>query len=119
MQSVRNGMLLQIKQGLEAGVIKPTDLTGVWKTEIGIPVRDGTKIRALVYRPESDEPGPLILHFHGGGWCIGFAEMGEGEAAYVCRELGATYVAVDYRKAPEFVFPTAPHDAWDSTKWVS
>jgi len=44
--------------------------------------------------------------------------MGMDDAKYVVSELGGVFIAVGYRKAPEHVFPTAVHDAWDSVKWV-
>jgi acetyl esterase/lipase len=115
----RAGFAVQISQLIQAGLVKSADLTGVRKEEIQIPVRDGAQIRALLYRPEKGAAGPLIVYFHGGGWCIGTPEMSEHVAASSCKQLGATFLSVDYRKAPEYVFPTAPHDAWDTTKWVS
>lgn len=32
---------------------------------------------------------------------------------------GATVVNFSYRLAPEFKFPTAPNDVWDSLKWLA
>jgi acetyl esterase/lipase len=101
---------------LAAGIIKPADFTGVSKTETQIPVRDGTTIRAVVYKPESGEPGPLFIYYHGGSWVVGGPEMGENWFSVLTRQLRFTVVAVDYRMAPEYVFPTAAHDSIDAGK---
>ena len=64
-------------------------------------------------------PKPVIVYFHGGGWVIGDLESHDT----VCRELaarsGATLISVDYRLAPENVFPAAVEDAIAATRWVS
>ncbi|KAF1960844.1 alpha/beta-hydrolase [Byssothecium circinans] len=103
---------------LAAGISKPADFTGVSKKEIEIPVRDGTTIRAVVYKPEASEPGPLFLYYHGGGWVVGEPEAYEAGFSVLTKDLGATVVGVGYRKAPEYVFPTAAHDSIDAAKWV-
>jgi acetyl esterase len=79
-------------------------------------------IALRLYRPEpvrDGKPQPVIVYFHGGGWVIGDLESHDT----VCRELaarsGATLVSVDYRLAPEHVFPAAAEDAIAATKWVS
>ena len=62
---------------------------------------------------------PVIVYFHGGGWVIGDLESHDT----VCRELavrsGSTLISVDYRLAPEHVFPAAADDAIAATKWVA
>lgn len=75
-----------------------------------------------LYRATPLEPGtlqPVIVYFHGGGWVIGDLESHDT----VCRELaarsGATLISVDYRLAPEHVFPAAADDAIAATKWVA
>lgn len=37
----------------------------------------------------------------------------------MCNEANITVVDVDYRMGPEFKFPTATYDCWDTIKWVS
>ncbi|EMR86014.1 putative lipase 2 protein [Botrytis cinerea BcDW1] len=46
---------------------------GLREWEIEIPTRDGSAIPALVYEPtgEAVSERPILLFFHGGGWCIG------------------------------------------------
>jgi acetyl esterase/lipase len=99
----------------------PPDYAGVLKSNISIPVRDGTSINGLVYKPATPpkSPSPLIVLYHGGGWVLGFPEAEEGTALVAVREFGAVVVSVDYRMAPEGPFPVPIEDSWDAVKWVS
>jgi len=97
----------------------PPDYSGVKKSEIQIPMRDGKSIRTVLYQPESGAPGPLVVLYHGGGFCIGFPEMEEGIALEVVRTSGATALSVDYRMAPEHPFPGPTDDSWDALKWAA
>jgi acetyl esterase/lipase len=102
---------------LSAGIVKPVDWTGVSKSEIQIPVRDGSSIRAVVYSPSNVSPGPLLIYFHGGGWTFGWPEAWESGFEVLTKQMGITCVGVAYRLSPEHVFPTAVEDACDSLEW--
>jgi len=103
-----------------AGVIPMPDMTGLNKEEIHIPMRDNGPNHSLVYRPDnSTEPGPLIVLFHGGGWCTGFPELTEIGCVQMAKTFGATVIAAGYRLASANTFPTAPNDAWDVVKWAA
>ena len=74
-----------------------------------------------MYRPLGSSAGavlPALVYFHGGGWVIGDLETHD----VLCRELangaGCAVVAVDYRLAPEFVFPHAVDDCLAATAWL-
>ena len=82
----------------------------------------GGEIKLRMYRATPSEAGvlqPVIVYFHGGGWVIGDLESHDT----VCRELaarsGSTLISVDYRLAPEHVFPAAADDAMAATRWVA
>lgn len=96
------------------------DMTGVHQENIEIPMRDGHKIRGLYVRPsEPKTDGPLLVLYHGGGWVGGVPEYTLIEQVTLAQQAGAASVSVDYRKAPEYRFPYAANDAWDSFKWVN
>ncbi|WP_028221368.1 alpha/beta hydrolase [Paraburkholderia oxyphila] len=75
-----------------------------------IPVR--------IYRPLGEAPAqgwPCVLYLHGGGWVVGGLDSHEFITAPLARDLSAVVVVVDYRLAPEHVFPAAFDDclaAW-------
>ena len=53
---------------------------------------------------------PIVVNFHGGGFCIGGASDDARWARTVVDTTGAIVVSVDYRLAPEHAFPTAVDD---------
>jgi acetyl esterase len=71
-----------------------------------------------LYRPVGEAPAqgwPCVLYIHGGGWVVGGLDSHEFITARMARDLSAVVVAVDYRLAPEHVFPAAFDDclaAW-------
>lgn len=89
---------------------------------VTIPCRDGHAIPARLYKPDRlngmTEPWPVLLYFHGGGYCIGGLDSHDS----LCRSLAAAtpccVLHVAYRLAPEYRFPIAVFDAQDAYRWV-
>lgn len=86
-----------------AAVPLPADVSVTPGDLGGVPV-------VTVETPGND-PSFAILYFHGGGYCLGSAPDSVGLAAEVSRRSGARAISVDYRLAPENVFPAAVDDA--------
>ncbi|MES2842796.1 MAG: alpha/beta hydrolase [Pseudomonadota bacterium] len=82
--------------------------------DLRFATRDGVELRAQLFAPDSEVALPVLLYFHGGGFTVGSVAT----HAALCRHLAhlahCAVVSVDYRLAPEWKFPTAVHDAWDS-----
>jgi acetyl esterase len=81
-----------------------------------------TPIPLRIYRGAGTADGTVLdclLYLHGGGWVVGDLESHDG----VCRRLanlaGCVVVAVDYRLAPENVFPAAVEDAAAALQWIA
>ena len=93
----------------------PVDLDDV--RDVEIPVRDGARIGARLYRHAAGVR-PALLYFHGGGYCVGGLDSHDA----LCRDLalrsGCAVLAAAYRLAPEHRFPTAFEDAVDSHAWL-
>ncbi|RPA74033.1 hypothetical protein BJ508DRAFT_418788 [Ascobolus immersus RN42] len=70
------------------------------------------------YTTTPAEPYPVLVNFHGGGFTIGTATDDSRWATKVVDEVGAVVVSVDYRRAPEFAFPTAVEDGVDAVLWL-
>ncbi|MDF0530277.1 alpha/beta hydrolase fold domain-containing protein [Tsukamurella sp. 8F] len=77
------------------------DAGAVDETVAGVPVR--------VVRPERPRDG-VVLHVHGGGWCLGSHRTQDGRLAAVAEATGRTVVSVGYRMAPESAWPAALAD---------
>lgn len=64
---------------------------------------------ALRFTPENRRPGRLLF-LHGGGYCLGSAQSHKPLVARMSKALGLEAVSLDYRLAPEHVFPCAVED---------
>jgi acetyl esterase len=82
-----------------------------------VPGPDGdTPIR--VYRP-APHTAAVVMYFHGGGWMTGDLDSHDFLVRKLAATTGFTFVAVDYRLAPEHRFPAGLHDCLAATIWVS
>lgn len=61
---------------------------------------------------------PVVINFHGGGFTLGTATDDARWCGTVVNECHAVVISVDYRKAPEYPFPTAVEDGVDAVLWV-
>jgi acetyl esterase len=79
----------------------------------------GGTIALRVYAPVAAS-GPLaaLVYFHGGGFVAGSLESHDGLCRLLAAEGGFKVIAVEYRLAPEHVFPAALEDAVAATQWV-
>ncbi|KAI3731820.1 hypothetical protein L1987_63010 [Smallanthus sonchifolius] len=79
-------------------------------------------LRVRVYLPEAPETGklPIILHFHGGGFCISQADWFMYYNIYtrLARESGAIVVSTYLRLAPEHRLPAAIDDGYSTLLWL-
>jgi acetyl esterase/lipase len=83
------------------------------------PVPRGTTVRrtiiggvpAEVVTAGQHGPGRTVLHFHGGGYCVGSALLARGWAAQLSAQAGCQVILPEYPLAPEHRYPAALHDA--------
>jgi acetyl esterase len=78
----------------------------------GLPVRDedvaGVPVRR--YTPEGAEARPFLLYSHGGGFVVGGLDSHDDVCAELAVATGCEVVSVDYRLAPEHLFPAQIDD---------
>ena len=72
-------------------------------------------IPARVYSPSADAPG-VVVYYHGGGWVVGSVNDWDASVRALAVASGCDVVSVDYRLAPEHVFPAATDDAFDALR---
>ncbi|KAL0536339.1 hypothetical protein IC582_025285 [Cucumis melo] len=97
-------------------------LTGVESKDIIISPE--TPVSARIYRPKpTAEPHklPLLIYFHGGGFCIesAFSPTYHNHLNSLVAEANVIAISVEYRRAPEYPLPIAYEDCWTALKWVA
>lgn len=80
-------------------------------------INDGVKMHYVsptlcLFLPKQDEGKlrPLLVYFHGGGWCFGSINSCAKFCAEVACAANCGVLAVDYRLAPAYPFPAALND---------
>jgi monoterpene epsilon-lactone hydrolase len=78
-------------------------------TMIGEEVVNGVPVE--VVSAVGASPGRIVVHFHGGGYCVGSPGLARSWAAHLSARAGCRVVLPDYRLAPEHPYPAAIDDA--------
>jgi acetyl esterase/lipase len=68
-------------------------------------------VRADVMIGSGTLPERAVVHFHGGGYCVGSARAARPWAAHLSAKVSCQVVMPDYRLAPEHPYPAALDDA--------
>lgn len=88
-----------------------------------IPSRDGESrtIEVYHYRNKSQHAPakrPILINSHGGGFLLGKAGSDDAFCSKICTETEYEVFDVDYRLAPEHVYPNGLNDVHDVVQWV-
>jgi acetyl esterase/lipase len=78
---------------------------------------DGTRLSLEIYQPLTTASHPAIVTIYGGAWQRGSPEQNAAFNAYMAAQ-GYTVVAVDYRHAPRYHFPTQIEDIQTGLRWI-
>ena len=73
-------------------------------------------VEGIKFTPANAKPGRTLLYFHGGGYVIGSPTSHQGMVSEIASAMGAVAYSMDYRMAPEAVFPAAVDDGLASYK---
>ena len=68
--------------------------------------------------PDGEGGTGVVVYFHGGGWVIGSVETHDPVCRDLAQRCGVPVVSVDYRLAPEHIFPAAVDDCRAAADWV-
>ena len=101
-----------------AGVLDLTPHKMARIEDLRIAARDGVELGARLFAPVDDPNLPVLLYFHGGGFTVGSVATHEPLCRHLAHLARCAVLSVDYRLAPEWQFPTAVEDAWDSLAWL-
>lgn len=81
--------------------------------------REGT-INVRIYRPKSlTKNAPCVMFVHGGGFVKGDLDSADGNAWGIADQVGAVVISIEYRLAPEFVYPAALTDTYEALRYIA
>jgi acetyl esterase/lipase len=72
---------------------------------------------ADLYQPQGRGPFPAVIVVHGGGWVRGDRFTMDGISKKLA-EQGFVALNIEYRLAPEYIFPAALQDVQQSVRWL-
>jgi acetyl esterase len=104
-----------------AELCRRTCKQGAWDvaaSDLAIPVPSGACL-ARLYRPLAAAAAlPLLLYFHGGGWCIGDLDTHDPVCRQLAHEAQSAVLSLDYCLAPERPFPAAVEDCFAALRFA-
>ena len=111
----------EFKQSIFRKLYRPKTENILTRTFI-IPVTEGA-ITGYLFEKVKDKSitgqNSLIVFFHDGGWILGNMNKCAAVCSNNCNTTGATVLAVDYRLAPQFKFPTPLEDCYSAFLWAA
>ncbi|OBZ93082.1 carboxylesterase [Pararhizobium polonicum] len=78
----------------------------------------GGRIPVRRYRPAEIATQTRVFYIHGGGFVVGSLESHDAICAEIAHAARAELVSVDYRLAPEHVWPAAFDDCFEVLLWL-
>jgi acetyl esterase/lipase len=92
----------------------------VERTDVSVPGENGAPAVVMrIHRPKGlADPLPCLYAIHGGGYVLGSYEVEDARLDAWCPRLGMVSVSVDYRLAPETVYPGPLEDCYAGLRWV-
>ncbi|EWZ30252.1 Alpha/Beta hydrolase protein [Fusarium oxysporum Fo47] len=86
-----------------------------------VKATDGYIISVLALTPtvSRSDPGPCLLHFHGGGMILGSAEIQARPLAQLVSATAVPVFSVNYRLAPEFKGTIPVQDGYAALLWLN
>lgn len=116
------GAMVELRER-RAALLANRHLTWIFgRDDPRVEVRDvwagGIRLRVHAPRVGPTVGRPIVLAFHGGGWCWGSPEQSRWMAGRIAAGVGAVVVAPAYRLAPEHPYPAAVEDCWAVLGWA-
>jgi acetyl esterase/lipase len=95
----------------------PAEMPGEVRVKRGVPFPSEVKLRLDVYQPPTDGKYPVIMQIYGGSWQRGAPANQEWFSRYFAQR-GYVVIAIDYRHAPEWIWPEQIVDVRAALYWI-
>ncbi len=110
------GLTAQEFRAYSAQMVQPADPAD----RVTMQDVDAGGVPARIYRrEEAGAAEPVVVFYHGGGYIACGIDSHERLCSRLARLGACAVVSVDYRLAPEHVFPAAVDDALTAARWVA
>lgn len=83
-----------------------------------IEMIDASGVTCRLYRP-AETAADLFIWVHGGGWMLGDLDCFDSLCRVIANRVPCAVLSVDYRLAPEHVFPAAIDDVGKAVVWAA
>jgi acetyl esterase len=83
-----------------------------------LPIR-GRHLRCRLHRPVTDQPLPVLIYLHGGGWVWNSIDTHDRLMRSYAAAAGCAVVGPDYALSPEATFPQALEESRGVLRWVA
>lgn len=105
----------------QSPVLSQTPLDDIIKDEFPLTMPDGETIRLRRYRhrnaPRDNQPA--LVFYHGGGYVGGSLNSHDLVCQHLANGGECTVIAVDYRLAPEYPYPTPVNDGLTAYRYIA
>lgn len=113
-----NASTLPLIRKSDEGDVRPTLPSPVVEEKM-IPGSAGAPdVRVYVVGATPGASKPAVLHIHGGGYIVGSAAESKRDIQQISITHDCVVVSVDYRLAPETIFPGALEDNYAALRWL-
>ena len=85
--------------------------------DLAIPCPWG-ELPLRLYRPTAEQGLPVLIYYHGGGFCIHNIASHDSLCRKLALDCGCAVLSVGYRLAPEDPFPAAVEDGYTALTWL-
>jgi len=72
----------------------------------------------LYIPPHAEEPLPLLVYLHGGGWVAGSVATHDPFCRLLSGAAEVVIASIEYRMAPEHPYPAAVNDTVTAVQWA-
>lgn len=100
------------------------DMQEAWHTVATEPsgvsyeTADVDGLHAVWCVPVDADPTSAVLYFHGGGFIVGSSNSHRKLAGHLAKAVGARVLVLDYRRAPEDIYPAQVDDGVKAFQWL-
>jgi len=101
-----------------AGYIASASLAGDMQDMAQVQEIESGHIKFKLFKPVLEDNLPVLVYFHGGCFVSGGFATHEQQMRQIAHLSKALVVAVSYRLAPEFNYPSAHDDAFTAVEYI-